>query len=305
MNNENLSEQAQLEETSSSRARSSDDETADKGADNLITDVNPNDILLGRGSGVNSNVGNVRFRDVVDQRRDEYCGATKEQKREIARQVLNEVHRRGGRFLQLNAHIAGAYEKVSESKALGKCFHALREKKKTTDSSPVIPVQEEKKASGPFKRERQENETNDVDIIEFLPAAVCSIIKEQEGQECDTIATVLNSFRTVPNRPRMTQAEFEVEVKLLTQEEKMEAVNDVFGKFCTVEAQKSKQCKTSMDGSYVKSALDMMRHEIEWIPKSDKVALVEAQSRCCPDEFGDARFEAFLRSVDWHPRVNK
>lgn len=98
-------------------------------ADLMITQVTSDDVLLGRGAGMYNHVGNVHFRDAVETRKDEYHSTTNERKREIARQVLSEVLRRGGRFLQLTSDGAH-YETVDETRALNKCFHDLRGKKK-------------------------------------------------------------------------------------------------------------------------------------------------------------------------------
>jgi hypothetical protein len=106
--------------------------------------LNPNDVLMGRGSGVNDSEGNRRFRWIIEQKKDEYFAATKKkEKREIAQQVLNEILGRGGRFLQQNTASSGivgsvSYANVDLSKALKKCLHALREKKRHTFPLPGI-----------------------------------------------------------------------------------------------------------------------------------------------------------------------
>jgi hypothetical protein len=109
------------------------------GNSGIVTELDPNDVLLGRGSGVNNYVGNMRFRRAVEQKKDEYLAATKMQKKVIARQVLNDVLGRGGRFLQqITTDIGDAYEHVSESKALSKCLHTLREKRGLPSPPPGI-----------------------------------------------------------------------------------------------------------------------------------------------------------------------
>jgi len=112
--------------------RTSSDEEPAAGSNRTacsISEVGRHDVLCGRGGKVMSHEGNILFRRAVEQRRAEYSSASKERKREIAQSILNDVQGRGGRFIQAMAHVAGAYDRVSDSKALDKCFHALREKK--------------------------------------------------------------------------------------------------------------------------------------------------------------------------------
>jgi len=82
-------------------------------------------------------------------------------------------------------------------------------------------------------------------------------------------------------------------------------MNDVFGKCCALEDHRRKQRRAAtIDRSYLKSALEMMRREIDWIPDDCKRALLDAQTKCQPEELSDRRLEAFLRCVDWHPKVS-
>lgn len=71
------------------------------GAPQYVTELNPNDILLGRGAPVINYEGNVRFRELVSTRKTEYVGTGRHQvKDEIARQIVAEIRNRKGRFLQ-------------------------------------------------------------------------------------------------------------------------------------------------------------------------------------------------------------
>jgi hypothetical protein len=88
------------------------------------------DVLLGRGNNAINHAGNVRFRELVQEKKEEYTAATKERKREIARQLMERIQKEeGGRFLQM-VKSNGSYEVASEAKALDKCMHSLREKKR-------------------------------------------------------------------------------------------------------------------------------------------------------------------------------
>lgn len=66
-----------------------------------VTELQPNDVLMGRGAPIINYEGNVRFRDLVRTRKADYIHTTRHQvKDEIARSVLQEIHRRDGHFLR-------------------------------------------------------------------------------------------------------------------------------------------------------------------------------------------------------------
>lgn len=66
-----------------------------------VTSPTLNDVLLGRGAPYISFEGNRRFRSYVRTRKAEYMAANRHQTKEaIARSVINEIQRRGGRFLE-------------------------------------------------------------------------------------------------------------------------------------------------------------------------------------------------------------
>lgn len=66
-----------------------------------ITQVNPNDVLFGRGSGPNDHEGNIRFRELVGERKAEYMATNHRQtKAKIAREIVGSVLQKNGRFLK-------------------------------------------------------------------------------------------------------------------------------------------------------------------------------------------------------------
>ena len=66
-----------------------------------VLDVMPDDVLLGRGSGPNDHVGNIKFRDLVAERKSEYLSTNHRQtKALIAKEIVDQVYGRGGRFLK-------------------------------------------------------------------------------------------------------------------------------------------------------------------------------------------------------------
>jgi hypothetical protein len=130
-----------------------------------------------------------------------------------------------------------------------------------------------------------------------------SIETEAESLSAASVLNVLNSFRVDDlNRPKMTFAEIKRELLQQEEEERIQVLTDLFGKCMTTDAQKSK-LRTTEDSSCVKSAVHMMRQEIDLIPGDNKGALLDAKLKCRPDEFSDARLEKFLRRADWDPKV--
>jgi hypothetical protein len=114
----------------------------------LISSVNPNDVILGRGLGPSQFIGNQQFRSIVEQYQEEYTSIRGHQKREqktrISKEIVAEVHTLGGRFLKNiegSTPVAGAiaeeaiWLEVEESVALEKCKQALRDYRKKKASS--------------------------------------------------------------------------------------------------------------------------------------------------------------------------
>jgi hypothetical protein len=92
-----------------------------------------NDVLSGRGGGINSHPGNKTFRDWVRERKEAYnLAITKAEKAEIAHEVINLVRSLNppGRFLQRDPNSVTGYSwwvEVDSNRALAKTSQALRE----------------------------------------------------------------------------------------------------------------------------------------------------------------------------------
>ena len=64
-------------------------------------ELKADDVLLGRGPGLSQFEGNLRFRALVDERKAEYTATTKrKEKKRIAKEIVDLVHAKGGRFLK-------------------------------------------------------------------------------------------------------------------------------------------------------------------------------------------------------------
>lgn len=106
----------------------------------IITDLNKYDVLCGRGSGPNERVGNIHFRDLVATRKSEYLSIKPRDhlnKNRIAREIVEDVRGRGGRFLKRVSEVdAGGgeegrrpsgYALADEGTVLEKAKQALRQ----------------------------------------------------------------------------------------------------------------------------------------------------------------------------------
>lgn len=93
----------------------------------------PNDVLSGRGGGINSHVGNVRFREWVAVRKNDYTLApSKADKARVAKEVIDLVEHQTppGRFLQKDPTAvggAGWWVEIDEERVMAKTSQALRE----------------------------------------------------------------------------------------------------------------------------------------------------------------------------------
>lgn len=72
----------------------------------LVYNIEPNDVLLGRGSPIVNNKGNIRFRKVVNSRKADYMKSTHHDiKNKIANEVIETITlKNGGRFLRKVEH---------------------------------------------------------------------------------------------------------------------------------------------------------------------------------------------------------
>jgi Helicase associated domain len=81
----------------------------------FIEEPGPNDVVCGRGGHTNAWPGNVRFREHVHSRKDEYWASKKHRKKEISREVVSYVRQAGGRFLK---HDHGVWVEVGDAVSL-------------------------------------------------------------------------------------------------------------------------------------------------------------------------------------------
>lgn len=88
------------------------------------SDINDKDVLSGRGGGTNNHPGNKEFRSLVDQYRSEYVLSKKWAKRQIAKNIVESIRSKGGRFLKKEG---GVWYDIGDQKARENTSQALRE----------------------------------------------------------------------------------------------------------------------------------------------------------------------------------
>jgi len=93
----------------------------------------PQDVLSGRGGGINSHPGNKVFREWVRLRKEDYnLARNKKEKTVVATEVVRQVQEQNGRFLTKDTSVVGGsgghwWVEIDETKALAKTTQALRE----------------------------------------------------------------------------------------------------------------------------------------------------------------------------------
>jgi hypothetical protein len=100
----------------------------------IVLEANDNDVLLGRGNAVNFRGGNVRFRQLAQNKALRYATCSnKLEKDRIAASILSEIKSLGGRFLRpisarndTGEHLS-AWEPVDEEVAMTKAKQTLRD----------------------------------------------------------------------------------------------------------------------------------------------------------------------------------
>ncbi|KAL7461587.1 hypothetical protein ACHAXS_002004 [Conticribra weissflogii] len=95
-----------------------------------------NDVLFGRGTGFAIHEGNVKFRSIVEARKQEYRIAQHKEKKNIVISIIRQIQSMNppGRFLQQDPNYKGEsnvpWLEVDEDRAASKVGHCLRERPK-------------------------------------------------------------------------------------------------------------------------------------------------------------------------------
>ena len=87
--------------------------------------ITDQDVLCGRGGGANRHKGNILFHQLVKKNQNAYLKAHKANKKLLAKSIVDEIRRRGGRFLKHDDN--GNLFDIGDVKANDKTCQALRE----------------------------------------------------------------------------------------------------------------------------------------------------------------------------------
>ena len=91
----------------------------------IIMDINEQDVLCGRGGKANTHSGNVFFHQLVKKKKSSYLEAHKANKKLVAKSIVDEIRRKGGKFLKYDEH--GNLADIGDVCANEKTCQALRE----------------------------------------------------------------------------------------------------------------------------------------------------------------------------------
>lgn len=129
--------------------------------------INSHDVLCGRGGGTNSQIGNRRFRQLVQEFQPTYLLARRKEKPLLARTIVLIIRKRGGRFLKKDDETGELYE-VGDSKAEAKTSQALREGldvRATKSAANSLVDKKKKKKKGTTKESEKEEPKEEKDEV--------------------------------------------------------------------------------------------------------------------------------------------
>jgi hypothetical protein len=101
--------------------------------DYTILTMTNKDVLSGRGNGIAKLSGNIAFRKLVFAQRSRYAKCLRHKKSQMAQDIIDQVHAKGGRFLEKLEHNDGGagkdlYRVMEPGRVLEKTSQALRER---------------------------------------------------------------------------------------------------------------------------------------------------------------------------------
>ena len=109
----------------------------------------PLDVLMGREKISQEHTGNFRYNQIIQSRLEKYDNGTKQEKTQMATEILEVVKGYGGRFLKLES---GSWVQVDDRVAREKVSNGFRSKRKTSGVkyTPCIKTEEDPSRKKPF-----------------------------------------------------------------------------------------------------------------------------------------------------------
>lgn len=99
-----------------------------------IKEPSATDVLFGRGGKANHHKGNGIFRELILSKGPIYHSKKNGYKRTVARDILQRIHAKGGRFIEKHEK-SGLYHEVEDQRAMDKIAQSLRETKPARKAS--------------------------------------------------------------------------------------------------------------------------------------------------------------------------
>ena len=115
-----------LENRRTQERQRTNDDTEDSNSSRSIRMTIPKncDILLGRGKGYFNHVGNIKYRNIIEDNKEKYDRETKEGRQKVAEGIVAIVHGYGGRFLKDDGD--GVWVRIDDKSARRKVSHSFR-----------------------------------------------------------------------------------------------------------------------------------------------------------------------------------
>jgi hypothetical protein len=214
---------------------------AEEPACESLAEVNSFDVLCGRGGGTNSQVGNRRFRQLVQEFQPIYLLAKRKEKPLLARTIVLIIRKRGGRFLKKNEETGQLFE-VGDTKAEAKTSQALRE---------GLDVRATKSAQNLLDKQKKNKKKSSG----ATPKSPCSdTTMDSPKSNASTKESEPSPARTTDSPPNLPRLHREGEVKVgevhphspdqlqLRKRRRMRAADRFFSDFCPPRAEISQGC---------------------------------------------------------------
>lgn len=148
-------------------------DSAEKLVQEYVTVLNEHDVLLGRGAPILNSAGNVRFRNLIKENRPAYTATGRHAvKDEIAKNILETITEKGGRFLRkiesdedrakygVLSSVLHAWVAIDRTAQLQKVKQALREQL-TSRSTSRRKQRAKNRTESQYSSEAQPSESSD------------------------------------------------------------------------------------------------------------------------------------------------
>ena len=180
----------------------------------------PNDVLCGRGGGINSHPGNKAFRQWVRIEKESYnLAITKVEKTRISRKIVNKVRNLSppGRFLMKDSSKPNFWVEIDDVKTMAKTSQALREGAPTIRA---VHQQLNPESNNPRKKRKRRNSaviqretSSKVEATtSFNPSTNIGTHSPNEPYELDATTTPLQASESPMPHLSMTQSSNNVEM---------------------------------------------------------------------------------------------